>query len=71
MVTQKAKEKLFRLTPDDDARVNFLIQYAHQSGHIAKPSLQDFMVFSIQCADAVLQDHHGDSGDARPRRTVV
>lgn len=73
MVSQK-KEKLFRLTPDDETRVNALIQYAYKSGFIPKPSLQEFMEFAIQCADSLLEKHHSQSQGtqgAHRRRPII
>lgn len=69
---QKTKEKLFGLTPDDNARVDYLIQYAYKSRHIAKPSLQDFMQFAIQCAASVIkQDWDERKRPPHHRRSIV
>lgn len=70
MTSQKAKDKIFRVTSEDDTRINYLIQYAYKSGHIAKPTLQEFMVFSIRCANDLLQEHYKE-GEPKPRRRAI
>lgn len=71
MVSQKTKEKIFRLTPDQELRVNYLVQYAKKSGHITKASFQEFMLFAVQCADKVLEDYHTENSTTSRRRPVI
>lgn len=46
----KVKEKLFRLTGEDDARLPKVIELAHRLKLIQKQSFQDFMIFALNCA---------------------
>ncbi|MBA7685059.1 hypothetical protein ES703_93474 [subsurface metagenome] len=46
----KVKDKIFRLKPEEDAQLPSLIEFAHKAGYITKPTLQEFMVFCINCA---------------------
>ena len=46
----KVKDKIFRLKPEEDAQLPGLIEFAYKAGYIKKPSFQEFMIFSINCA---------------------
>jgi len=52
------KEKIFRLRPEEDARLPKMIEYAYKAGYIAKPSFQEFMLFSLNCAFTRLKDDY-------------
>lgn len=54
----KVKEKLFRLRPEEDARLPTLIKYAYQAGYIRKESFQDYMLFALNCAYTRLKDEY-------------
>jgi len=41
---------MFRLPAEEEAKLEKLIEFAHKMGSITKPSLQEFMVFAINCA---------------------
>ncbi len=64
----KPRKKLFRLTSENGQRTNVLTQYAYKAGYIAKPSFQEFMEFSIRCADAVLQQDSQERTATRQKR---
>lgn len=66
MTADRAKEKFFRLTGEQDGRLAKLVQYAHKRGYIRKASLQDFMEFAIACADSALKQ---DFGSVEPAET--
>lgn len=51
----KAAQKIFRLKPEEEIDLTMLITYAHKTGYIKKPELQEFMIFSINCARQVLR----------------
>ena len=57
-VEVKIKEKLFRLKEDEDARLPGLIEFAFRAGYLKKPSFQEFMVFSINCAYSRLKNEY-------------
>lgn len=80
MATERAKEKIFRLQPGEEERLNKLIVYAYKTKHITKPSLQEFMRFSIECTYLVLKqdweekqsEETGDQeGQTRRKRPVI
>ena len=52
------KEKLFRLKPEEDARLPKLIEYAQKAGYIKKASFQEFMIFAINCAYTRLKSEY-------------
>ena len=54
----KIKEKMFRLKEDEDARLPGLIEFAFRAGYLKKPSFQEFMVFSINCAYTRLKSEY-------------
>lgn len=58
VVETKVKEKLFRLKPEEDARLPKLIEYAYTAGYIAKQSFQDYMVFCLNCGFTRLKDEY-------------
>ena len=57
-VEPKIKEKLFRLKEEEDAKLPGLIEFAYRAGYLKKPSFQEFMVFSINCAFMHLKDEY-------------
>lgn len=62
-VQPKVKEKLFRLKEEEDAKLPRLIELAHRLGLIKKQSLQEFMIFSINCAyDYIKREYEGMRG---------
>ena len=66
------KEKIFRMTPENEERTIVLIQYAHKAGYISNPTFQEFMEFTIRCADAVLeQDFKGRTPTEQRRRPII
>lgn len=52
------KEKMFRLKPEEDARLPKMIEYAYKAGYIAKPSFQEFMLFALNCTYTRLKDEY-------------
>ncbi len=51
-------QKIFRLSPDAEVKVNLLIVYAHKAGFINKPTLQEFVIFAIGCSELQLRQHY-------------
>ena len=46
----KDREKLFRVTAKEDEKLDPLIKLAYEMEDISKPTLQEFMLFAIDCA---------------------
>ncbi len=61
----KVKEKLFRLKEEEDAKLPQLIEFAHRAGYLKKPSFQEFMIFSINCAYTRLKEEYERSKGRR------
>lgn len=60
---EKLKDKIFRLRPEDDAKLLDLIQLAHKMALIPKPSFQGFMEFAINRAyDYIKQEYERQRG---------
>ena len=55
---EPVKEKMFRLKPEEDAKLPSIIEYANKAGYIAKPSFQEFMLFALNCAYTRLKDEY-------------
>jgi len=55
---EPVREKMFRLKPEEDARLPKMIEYAYKAGYIAKPSFQEFMLFTLNCAYTRLKDDY-------------
>lgn len=49
-IEPKVKDKIFRLKPEEDAKLPRLIEYAHKAGYIEKQSFQEYMIFCLNCA---------------------
>jgi len=71
LVTPKAKEKIFRLTPQEESVVNDLIQYAYKTGAIEKPTFQDFMRFAIHKSHSALKEDWDAKKETHHRRAIV
>lgn len=71
MVSAKAKDKIFRLTPQEESVVNDLIQYAYKIGAIEKPTFQDFMRFAIQKGYSALKEDWDAKKEPHRRRAIV
>lgn len=68
-------QKIFRLSPDAEVKLNNLIVYAHKAGFINKPTLQEFVIFAIGCSELQLRQHYQNmknppKADAPPNRRV-
>jgi hypothetical protein len=46
----KDRGKLFRMTAEEDEKLDTLIKLAYEMRSITKPTLQEFMLFAIDCA---------------------
>jgi hypothetical protein len=44
----------FRITPDEDAKLTKLVEYAHESGYITKPNLSQYVIFVLNCTYKLL-----------------
>ena len=49
---QRTKEKIFRLTEEEDQKLEDLVKLCHKMAFIKKATVQDFMIFAINCARA-------------------
>jgi len=54
----KAREIKFRVTEGEGERLPTLIKYAKQAGYIKKESIQDFMIFALNCAFSRLKGEY-------------
>jgi hypothetical protein len=52
---EKGVVKGFRLKPSEEALIADLTQYAHVGGFIKEPTFQAYMMFSLNCSYARLQ----------------
>jgi len=46
----KDRGKLFRMTAEEDEKLDTLIKLACEMEDISKPTLQEFIMYSIDCA---------------------
>lgn len=58
VVETKVKDKIFRLKPEEDAKLPKLIEFAHKAGYLAKPSFQEYMMFCLNCAFTRLKEEY-------------
>jgi hypothetical protein len=49
------REKVFRLPPEEDAKLEKLIELAFEMGYITKPTFQHYAVFAINCTAEFLK----------------
>jgi len=54
----KVREIKFRLTEQEGERLPKLIEYAFKAGYIKKESIQDFMVFALNCVFSRLKGEY-------------
>ncbi len=55
-------QKKFRLKKEEDARLDALISYAHKAGYIGEPSIQQYMIFALNCAFGFMQERWNQKG---------
>ncbi len=46
----KTVVKAFRITQVEDEKLTKIVEYCHKAGYIPTTSMQDFMVFCLNCA---------------------
>lgn len=54
----KVKDKMFRLSEEDDARLPKLVELAYRLGLIKKRSFQEYMIFALNCAYAHIKQEY-------------
>jgi hypothetical protein len=51
-------QKSFRLSPEEDAKLPTLIEVAYKRGYIQKPTFEQYMYFSMNCALTLMRQAH-------------
>lgn len=63
----KVKDKMFRLSEEDDARLPKLIEIAYRLGVIKKRSFQEYMIFALNCAYAHVKQEYEQMKGIKPK----
>jgi len=56
MADEKEVQKLFRVTPEEDAQLDQLVELAFRLGFITEKTIQKYMMFCLNLAYTTLKD---------------